>query len=551
MRHYRGYVLTLAATGFCSLLVFLWSSSAAAEDLGQMIHNTRALREKFLKDPHRPGYHFIAPEGFYGTLDPNGAIFWKGRYHLFYIEQDKEDRKTQKHYWAHVSSVDLVHWRHHLPALVPPAGDNARCWTGDSFDADGVATILYWGGGKHPGATHLATSADDDLTTWTKHPANPVVPAKPPAGSPANERGVWVMDTKEGWWGDKAACAWKKGETWYCIRGGKIPGQGDTVFLFESPDMIHWKYMHPFYESQRRWTHAEDDAACPDFFKLGDKYMLLFFSHRNGKKPPAGGCQYYLGRYENDKFYPETYGRMTWVDNAFAAPDSLEDDQGRRIMWAWLFDGRKREVRDTSGWAGTMCLPRVLWLGEDGTLRIRPPKELQQLRYNPRKVNNLTIAADGELPLKDISGDSIELEIQMAPDEDAKQFGVKVCCSPGGEEEILVYYDAADKKLKVDTRKTRLDEGPPPRKRDMGSWDDPWQRRVEAAPFELKPGEPLKLRVFVDKSVVEVFANDRQAIARHIYPARADSVGVRLFSNGSAAKVPTVEAWEMMPSNPY
>jgi beta-fructofuranosidase len=85
----------------------------------------------------------------------------------------------------------------------------------------------------------------------------------------------------------------------------------------------------------------------------------------------------------------------------------------------------------------------------------------------------------------------------------------------------------------------------------MGSWDDPWQRRVEAAPFELKPGEPLKLRVFVDKSVVEVFANDRQAIARHIYPARADSVGVRLFSNGSAAKVPTVEAWEMMPSNPY
>jgi beta-fructofuranosidase len=61
----------------------------------------------------------------------------------------------------------------------------------------------------------------------------------------------------------------------------------------------------------------------------------------------------------------------------------------------------------------------------------------------------------------------------------------------------------------------------------------------------------LKLRVFVDKSVVEVFANDRQAVMRRIYPTRADSLGVALFSNGGPTKVPVVEAWEMMPSNPY
>jgi beta-fructofuranosidase len=57
--------------------------------------------------------------------------------------------------------------------------------------------------------------------------------------------------------------------------------------------------------------------------------------------------------------------------------------------------------------------------------------------------------------------------------------------------------------------------------------------------------------VFVDKSVVEVFANGRQAVMRRIYPSRADSVGVKLFSNGGPANVAALEAWEMMPSNPF
>ena len=88
----------------------------------------------------------------------------------------------------------------------------------------------------------------------------------------------------------------------------------------------------------------------------------------------------------------------------------------------------------------------------------------------------------------------------------------------------------------MDTRRSSLTEGP---------------KGVEAGPFELKTGEPLKLRVFVDKSVVEVFANRRQAVMRRIYPSREDSVGVRLFSIGGPARVTALHAWDMMPSNPY
>jgi beta-fructofuranosidase len=271
-----------------------------------------------------------------------------------------------------------------------------------------------------------------------------------------------------------------------------------------------------------------EDISCADLFKIGDKYMLLCISHRLG-------CRYYLGQWKNEQFYPEYHEKMSWVDNDYFAPESLLDDKGRRIMWAWLFDGRKKKTRKASGWSGTMGLPRVLWLGDDGMLRMAPPEELKILRYNPKKLQSLTVKADSELPLKDFGSNSCELSIEMVPDG-AQQFGVKVCVSPDGQEETLIYYDAKDKKLKIDTNKSSLGEGP---------------KSVEAGPFELKPGEPLKLRVFVDKSVVEVFANNRQAVMRRIYPTRKDSLNVVLFSKGGSVKIPVLKAWEMMPSNPY
>ena len=192
-------------------------------------------------------------------------------------------------------------------------------------------------------------------------------------------------------------------------------------------------------------------------------------------------------------------------------------------------------MRSDYQWSGTMSLPRVLSLGADGKLRMNPPEEIEHLRYNGRRQGNLEVKADSELAVVGIGGNSLELDLEMTA-RDARQFGLKVCCSPGGEEQTVIYYDAADKKLKVDTTKSSLTEGP---------------KGVEAGPFELQADEALKLRVFVDKSVVEVFANGRQAVMRRIYPSRADSVGVTLFSTGGPAIVPILEAWEMMPSNPF
>ncbi len=124
----------------------------------------------------------------------------------------------------------------------------------------------------------------------------------------------------------------------------------------------------------------------------------------------------------------------------------------------------------------------------------------------------------------------------MTDPQDASQVGVKVCCSPGGEEETRIYYDATDNRLKIDTSQSSLVEG---------------AKTIESGPLELKFGETLSLRVFVDKSVVEVFANGRQAVMRRIYPSRSDSVGVVLFTSGESARFERFDAWDMMPATPY
>jgi beta-fructofuranosidase len=226
---------------------------------------------------------------------------------------------------------------------------------------------------------------------------------------------------------------------------------------------------------------------------------------------------------------------MSWNDRAFFAPESVVDDRGRRIMWAWIFDGREPETQQASGWSGTMSLPRVLWLGGDGTLRMTVPEELALLRYNPRGYEDLIVAADGELALEGVQGRRLELRMQMTSEE-ASQFGLKVCCSPDEEEYTLVFYDALEKELRIDTRQASVGEG---------------SKSVEGGPFALGEEETLTLRVFVDNSVVEAFANDRQAVMRRIYPTREDSVGVRLFSRGGASHVRLVEAWDMAPANAW
>lgn len=458
----------------------------------------RALRERLLSDPHRPGYHFVIPEGTGMPFDPNGAIFWKGRYHLFYIFQDKRG-----HNWGHVSSADLFHWRHHPTGLVE------GMFSGNAFiNKEGVPTICYH---QVDQGNAMAVALDDELNTWKKLESNPITPKTKPG------------DPHHGKYRSWDPFGWIEGDTYYAIFGGEHPG------LVKAPTLGgEWKYVGDFLANTVPGVSINEDISCADFFKLGGKHVLVCISHRLG-------ARYYVGDWKNEQFHPTFHEKMSWVDNSFFAPETLLDDRGRRILWAWIFDKPQFKMRTDHGWSGAMSLPRVLTLGSDGILRMNPPEEIERLRQQPRHAASLRVEPGRDLVLDGIQGNSLELEVEINPTQ-ASQFGVKVCLSPNGEEQTRIYYDATDKKLKIDTTKS--------------GGDSP--STIEGGPLNLVENEPLKLRIFVDKSVVEVFANEgRQAVMRRIYPARPDSLRVALFSAGSAIEVPKVHAWQLAPSNPF
>jgi beta-fructofuranosidase len=494
-----------------------------------LICSARELREGLWQDPQRPRYHFMPPAGWMNDI--NGPLFWKGRYHIFY-QHNADAAYWKRIQWGHASSADLVHWVHHPLALAPEPGgaDRDGCFSGGAVVVNGVPTLIYHG---VPEGTCIATSDDDDLVHWTRYPANPVIRAPQPGGPEYGRYRVYDP------------CAWKHGASWYALCGSRDPEGGDTAYLFRSPDMIHWQYLHPFYRSDRRWTEADEDCAVPDFFPLGNKHMLLFCSHLQG-------TQYYVGRYQGERFYPETHARMSWPGGHLGGGITLLDGQGRRVYMDWIRELRGADQERASGWSGVMTLPRILSLAEDGLLRIEPIPELGILRRNLRSHGPLRLRAGLEQPFDDIHGDCLELAVEMAPGS-AQEFGVEVRRSPDGAEGTRVVCTPKAGTLSIDVSRSTLNEEIRyPYYRNLQALDrlPEEQRMVQAqqAPFELAAGETLTLRIYLDRSVLEVFANERQCITQRIYPSRGDSLGVSVFARGGDTEVVSIQAWDMAPT---
>lgn len=267
---------------------------------------------------------------------------------------------------------------------------------------------------------------------------------------------------------------------------------------------------------------------CPSFLPLFDakengnptgKWLQLFIAHNKG-------CQYYIGTLDNETFYPETHGRMSWKDNTYFAPEALIDDRNRQIIWTWLLDLPNDDFQKY-GWTGVFGFPRTVWL-ENGTLKMTPASELDRLEYN-RCVPTLTednhiVANNGELfrlkAVFDISN------------QEKAGFTVRIDPNTGNRTEI--YYDVKNSVLVFDSTNSGIDG----------------RMLKEEAPLLLKKGEKLSLDIFIDKSVIEVYANETQAICRRVYPANPkDAVGIALIGNRDA--VSQLQLCDIAPTNPY
>lgn len=464
-----------------------------------------------LNKRYRLGFHIMAPANWIN--DPNGLVQYKGEYHAFYQHHPYDENWGPMH-WGHVKSKDLVHWEHLPIALAPTESyEKDGCFSGSAVDDNGVLTLIYTGNifvDKEQDILDqsqcIATSTDG--ITFTKETANPVISKHPAEGS------GHFRDPK----------VWKHEDSWYMIIGTRKEDTGKVV-LYKSQDLRAWQYVGVLAESDGTLGYMWE---CPDFFELEGKHILLFSPQGVEAEGDLYNNLFQTGYFVGDYDYKTNAfksGSFTELDNGhdFYAVQTLLDDKGRRIAIGWMDMWESSMPTKEDGWCGALTLPRELTLNENNKILMKPVEELSLLRTQQQKV-----CTDKSLSgsyLVEAAQDLIELKLDFdLTKTSAQAIGLKIRGT--NQDETKLVFDVEQQKLVLDCSKS-------------GKGEDGVRRTA------LKADQQLSLRVFIDRSSIEVFANDGEVtMTSRIYPTE-ERLGFELFSESGETEVIDFTYWEL------
>jgi len=459
-------------------------------------------------DLYKPQYHFL-PENNWMN-DPNGPIYYKGKYHLFY-QYNPNDYHWNTMHWGHAVSEDLVHWEH-LPIALFPSNElgETHCFSGCAIINDeGLPTIFYTSIGENErnaqvGAQQWMAVSHDDMITWEKYKSNPVMKSSIHG----------TMDIKE--WRDPFI--WKENEVWYMVLGGGRDEKG-CVLIYSSDNLIDWKFLNTMFEAPD-FKFLE----CPNMLKFGNKYVLIY--------SPSDIVRYHVGILNKDfTFTSECEGIL---DNSgwegFYAPNTLIDPQGRKIVWGWMTDNSRGEFDGANGWSGAQSVPRVLTLETDNSLKMEPIPEYKMLRYDEESYVDKII--DKSKIFFKSNGRALEIEMKIKINGD-ESFSLNLLESLSNEEKTIVRYDVTAGEICVDRTKSSL--------------SDEVHKSILVSSLKKEKGQMLNIRVFVDHSIIEVFADNNICISTRIYPTLESSNNVSIELNkGHQLNMKKLSLWKML-----
>jgi beta-fructofuranosidase len=479
-------------------LMSVAAPALAGQSSEELARATASLQQAALRaeqDPNRPTYHFHAPAQWMN--DPNGPIHYRGYYHLFYQLNPFGDTWGHMH-WGHARSRDLIHWQH-LPVALGPSPDlgEEHVFSGCAVvNGKGQPMIFYTSiASNQPAELHAAQWAavgDRDLITWQKLAGNPVL-------SERVHGATRVYD-----WRDPFIFQ-DRGVT-YMVLGGNLnhrEGGQAVVNLYRARNQLltEWEYLGVLFKPP---DPKVANIECPNFFKLGDSWVLVISPH--------APVEYFVGEFDTASFQFKSH-HYTALDfgGSFYAPNSLLDGKGRRLLWGWI-----KGFPEGRGWNGCLSLPRVLSLNEQGELVQKPAPELKKLRADHFQLSDVELDESAR-ELTGLKGDCLELYADIDLSQ-AELIQLELRRSADGARSIPIRFNGTE--LEVAGTKT---------------------------PFCLLPGETtLKLDIFLDRSVLEVFANNRACFTRVIEPDPSD-LGVGLSAAGGRARVRSLHAWKMRP----
>lgn len=438
----------------------------------------------------RPQFHFSPAKGW--TNDPNGLVWYKGQYHLFF-QHNPFDVKWGNMTWGHAVSTDMVHWKQGENALLP---DRFGTMFSGSAVVDHNNTAGFQSGGEKPivliytaaGGTNpeskgqpftqcIAYSTDAGRT-FTKYAGNPVVPNI--VGENRDPKVIWHAPTKQ----------------WIMT----LFLDGTTYGLLSSPDLKKWALFQKF--------SVPKTSECPDFFEMPvdnePGTTRWVWTGANGN--------YLVGAFDGRRFSPEVMTQAGHEGANYYAVQTYSDLPGnRRVQMSWMSGGQYPDMPFNQ----QMSVPYELRLRQHGYASYRllatPIREIEALRGAPRTWRNMVLKP-GDNPLAGVSGDTWDIAAEIDPGT-AREVGFKL-------RGRSVAYTSNEK-----GRNNNLASG------------------GKTAPLPLSNGR-LKLRILLDRSSIEIFGNDGELAMPFCFIPDAHA-GLELYANGGEAKVVLLNLYPM------
>ncbi|ACB09651.1 MAG TPA: glycoside hydrolase family 32 protein [Thermotoga sp.] len=410
----------------------------------------------------KPNYHFFPITGWMN--DPNGLIFWKGKYHMFY-QYNPRKPEWGNICWGHAVSDDLVHWKH-LPVALYPDDETHGVFSGSAVEKDGKMFLVYTyyrdpAHNKGEKETQCVAMSENGLD-FVKYDGNPVISKPPEEGTHA------FRDPKVN----------RSNGKWRMVLGSGKDEKIGRVLLYTSDDLFHWKYEGVIFEDE-----TTKEIECPDLVRIGEKDILIY------SITSTNSVLFSMGELKEGKLNVEKRGLLDHGTDFYAAQTFFGTDRVVVIGWlqSWLRTGLYPTKRE--GWNGVMSLPRELYV-ENNELKVKPVDELLALRK--RKV--FETAKSGTFPL-DVEKNSYEIVCE---------FGGEIELRMGNESEEVVITKSRDE-LIVDTTRSGVSGG-------------------EVRKATVEDEATNRIRAFLDSCSVEIFFSDSIVFSFRIHPEKVYNV---------------------------
>ncbi|KAG4131155.1 hypothetical protein ERO13_D09G190000v2 [Gossypium hirsutum] len=519
----------------------------------------------------RTAFHFQPEKNWMN--DPNGPLFYKGWYHLFY--QYNPNAAVWGHIvWGHAVSKDLIHWLHLPLAMAADQWyDKNGVWTGSATILhDGKIVMLYTGstteGVQVQNLAYPADQYDPLLVHWVKYPRNPVLVPPP---------GIGPNDFRD------PTTAWLTSEgKWRITIGSKINKTG-IALVYDTKDFIN-------YEMLDGLLHAVPGTGmweCVDFFPVSE-------TENNGLETSINGpgvkhvVKASLDDDRHDYYAIGTYNDRngTWIPDRpnidvgiglrydygiyYAAKTFYDQNKKRRVLWGWIGESDSEAADVKKGWASVQSIPRmILFDKKTGTHLLQwPVEEIDSLRLKGKEFNQVRIQAGSVVPLDIDSATQLDIIAEFKIDSDALEKATGSsdasfdCATSGGAAErgalgpfgLLVL---ADERLREQTPvyfyMTKGSNGNLKtffcNDQSRSSKASDVDKHIYGSLVPVLRGENLSIRILVDHSIIESFGQGgRTVITSRVYPTKAiyGAAKVFLFNNATELNVTaSLKIWQM------